>query len=59
MLQAIRTRAGGIIVKVLFAILIVAFGFWGIGSWLSDRDSPRTLSFAVFATAVLKSITVY
>lgn len=30
MLQAIRTRAGGIIVKVLFALLIVSFGFWGI-----------------------------
>lgn len=30
MLQAIRTRAGGIIVKVLFGLLIVSFGFWGI-----------------------------
>lgn len=30
MLQAIRTRAGGIIVKVLFALLIFSFGFWGI-----------------------------
>jgi peptidyl-prolyl cis-trans isomerase D len=30
MLQAIRTRAGSIIVKVLFALLIVSFGFWGI-----------------------------
>ena len=30
MLQAIRTRAGGIIVKVLFGLLILSFGFWGI-----------------------------
>jgi len=30
MLQAIRTRAGGIIVKVLFGLLIISFGFWGI-----------------------------
>ena len=30
MLQAIRTRAGSIIVKALFALLILSFGFWGI-----------------------------
>lgn len=30
MMQAIRGRAGSIIVKVLFALLIVSFGFWGI-----------------------------
>jgi peptidyl-prolyl cis-trans isomerase D len=30
MMQAIRTRAGSIIVKVLFGLLIVSFGFWGI-----------------------------
>ena len=30
MLQAIRSRAGGIIVKVLFVLLIISFGFWGI-----------------------------
>jgi peptidyl-prolyl cis-trans isomerase D len=30
MMQAIRTRAGSIIVKVLFALLIISFGFWGI-----------------------------
>src|ERR1700751_145014 len=29
-LQAIRTRAGSIIVKVLFGLLIISFGFWGI-----------------------------
>ncbi|HWB50094.1 MAG TPA: SurA N-terminal domain-containing protein [Stellaceae bacterium] len=30
MLQAIRTRAGGIVIKVLFGLLILSFGFWGI-----------------------------
>ena len=30
MMQAIRTRAGSIIVKVLFGLLILSFGFWGI-----------------------------
>ncbi len=30
MMQWIRGRAGSIIVKILFALLIVSFGFWGI-----------------------------
>jgi peptidyl-prolyl cis-trans isomerase D len=30
MLQAIRSRAGGIIVKALFGLLILSFGFWGL-----------------------------
>ena len=30
MMQAIRSRAGSIIVKILFGLLIVSFGFWGI-----------------------------
>ena len=30
MLQAIRTRAGSIVVKILFGLLIISFGFWGI-----------------------------
>lgn len=30
MMQAIRTRAGSIIVKLLFGLLILSFGFWGI-----------------------------
>ncbi len=42
MLQMIRTRAGGIIVKVLFGLLIVSFGFWGIytRSPFFDDKSP-------------------
>ena len=30
MMQALRTRAGSIIAKVLFGLLIISFGFWGI-----------------------------
>ena len=30
MMQAIRGRAGSIIVKVLFGLLIISFGSWGI-----------------------------
>jgi peptidyl-prolyl cis-trans isomerase D len=42
MLQAIRTRAGGIIVKVLFGLLILSFGFWGLytRSPFSQDKSP-------------------
>src|SRR5260370_34557446 len=31
MLQGIRSRAGSYIVKILFALLILTFGIWGIG----------------------------
>ena len=44
MLQAIRSRAGSLVVKVLFAVLIVAFGFWGIGSWINDRATDTTIA---------------
>ena len=30
MMQAIRGRAGSIIVKILFGLLILSFGLWGI-----------------------------
>ncbi|MBV9554683.1 MAG: SurA N-terminal domain-containing protein [Alphaproteobacteria bacterium] len=46
MLQAIRTRAGGIIVKVLFGLLILSFGFWGIytrSPFFQDKNSPDTV----------------
>lgn len=44
MMQAIRSRAGSIIVKVLFGLLIISFGFWGIytRSPFSDSRSPDT-----------------
>ena len=31
MLQAIRSKAGSFVVKLLFALLILTFGVWGIG----------------------------
>ena len=45
MLQAIRTRAGGIIIKVLFGLLILSFGFWGIytRSPLFQDKSPEAV----------------
>ncbi len=43
MMQLIRGRAGSIIVKILFGLLIVAFGFWGIGDYVRDRPSPDTV----------------
>ncbi|MBV9859315.1 MAG: SurA N-terminal domain-containing protein [Alphaproteobacteria bacterium] len=54
MLQAIRTRAGGIVVKGLFALLIISFGYWGIytRSPYGDSKSPD----AVVATVGDQSI---
>ena len=39
MLQFIRSKAGTFIVKVLFVLLILSFGIWGIGDFL--RSSPQ------------------
>jgi len=44
MLQAIRSKAGSLVVKLLFAVLIVAFGFWGIGNWINDRSVDTTVA---------------
>jgi peptidyl-prolyl cis-trans isomerase D len=46
MLQAIRTRAGGIVVKVLFGLLILSFGFWGLytrSPFFQDGKSPDAI----------------
>ncbi len=42
MMQAIRSRAGSIVVKTLFGLLIISFGFWGLytRSDLFDEKSP-------------------
>jgi len=37
MLQLIRSKAASLVVKVLFALLIVTFGVWGIGDVLRNR----------------------
>jgi peptidyl-prolyl cis-trans isomerase D len=42
MMQAIRGRAGSIIVKLLFGLLIISFGFWGIADYAQDRPTPDT-----------------
>jgi len=49
MMQAIRTKAGSIIVKVLFGLLIISFGFWGIytRSDYYQSHSPDTVIAAV------------
>lgn len=43
MMQAIRGRAGSIVVKILFGLLIISFGFWGIADYVQDRPSPETV----------------
>jgi peptidyl-prolyl cis-trans isomerase D len=42
MLQAIRSKAGSLIVKILFALLIVSFGVWGIGDIFRERSAAET-----------------
>ncbi|HYC14011.1 MAG TPA: peptidyl-prolyl cis-trans isomerase [Stellaceae bacterium] len=51
MLQAIRSKAGSLIVKILFAILIIGFGFWGIGDVLI-RSTTDTTVVRVGGTAI-------
>ena len=52
MLQAIRSRAGSFIVKLLFGLLILTFGIWGIGDIFRNRPTSDT----VIATVGDKSI---
>ncbi|MBI3709973.1 MAG: peptidyl-prolyl cis-trans isomerase [Proteobacteria bacterium] len=42
MLQALRSSAAGIISKVLFALLILAFAVWGIGDYAFLRRADPT-----------------
>lgn len=42
MLQFIRSKAGSLIVKLLFAVLIFAFGAWGIGDIFRERSPAET-----------------
>jgi peptidyl-prolyl cis-trans isomerase D len=44
MLQAIRSKAGSIVVKGLFALLIVTFGIWGIGDIFRNRPTDTTVA---------------
>jgi len=44
MLQAIRSRVGSWIVKILFAFLILSFAVWGIGDIFRDQPQGRTVA---------------
>jgi peptidyl-prolyl cis-trans isomerase D len=54
MMQAIRGRAGSIVVKIMFGMLIVSFGLWGIYTRSEHSSSPDT----VVATVGDRSIRV-
>ena len=44
MLQAIRSKAGSFIVKLLFGLLILTFGIWGIGDIFRTRSSDTAIA---------------
>ena len=44
MLQAIRSKASSLIVKILFAALILSFGVWGIGDIFRNRGTDTTVA---------------
>jgi peptidyl-prolyl cis-trans isomerase D len=44
MLQAIRSKAGSLFVKGLFALLILTFGIWGIGDIFRNRPTDTTVA---------------
>jgi peptidyl-prolyl cis-trans isomerase D len=44
MLQAIRSKAGSFIVKLLFGILILTFGVWGIGDIFRNRGTDTVVA---------------
>lgn len=44
MLQFIRSKAGTFIVKVLFVLLILSFGIWGIGDFLRSTPQDTTVA---------------
>ena len=44
MLQAIRSRAASLVVKILFALLILSFGGWGIGDIFRGKDQETAVA---------------
>ncbi len=44
MLQSIRSKAGSLVVKLLFGLLIVTFGIWGIGDIFRNRPTDTTIA---------------
>ncbi len=43
MMQAIRGRVGSIVVKILFGLLIVSFGLWGIADYAQDKPTQDSV----------------
>ena len=47
MLQAMRSKAAGIVAKVLFSVLVLSFAVWGIGDYaFLRRDDPVAIKVA-------------
>jgi peptidyl-prolyl cis-trans isomerase D len=44
MLQAIRSKAGSVVVKGLFGLLILTFGIWGIGDIFRNRSTDTVIA---------------
>lgn len=44
MLQAIRSQASSFIIKILFGLLIISFGVWGIGDIFRARTADTTVA---------------
>ena len=44
MLQAIRSKAGSVVVKGLFGLLILIFGVWGIGDIFRNRSTDTVIA---------------
>jgi len=44
MLQAIRSKAGSLVVKTLFGLLILTFGIWGIGDIFRNRPTDTVIA---------------
>jgi len=44
MLQAIRSKATSLLVKILFGVLIVTFGIWGIGDIFRNRSVDTSVA---------------
>jgi peptidyl-prolyl cis-trans isomerase D len=44
MLQAIRSKAGSVVVKLLFILLIGVFGIWGIGDIFRTRSTDTSVA---------------
>jgi peptidyl-prolyl cis-trans isomerase D len=47
MLQAIRSRASSLVVKILFAVLILTFAVWGIGDIFRNNTAQDTSAASV------------